>query len=285
MNESLLRVACVQMTSTPDVAANLDQAGALVREAAAGGAELVLLPENVACLAGQREMRAAAGDDGAHLARRVFADLARAAGIWLLAGSIAERRRDESRLANRSLLFDGRGTLVATYDKIHMFDVDLDGGESYRESGNYAPGERAVLATTPWGGLGMTVCYDLRFPQLYRALAKAGAAMLAIPSAFTVPTGRAHWQVLLRARAIECGCFVFAPAQCGSHYGRRRTYGHSLIVDPWGEVLAEAGEAPGVIAADIDLGRVADARAKVPSLGHDRPFAAPAPLETARAAE
>jgi predicted amidohydrolase len=282
---SALRVACVQTTSTPDVAANLEAAGAQVRAAARDGAELILLPENVACLAGRDDMRANAGDDGAHVARRVFAGLARETGAWLLAGSIAEHRRDDARLANRSLLFDAKGAVVASYDKIHMFDVDLGEGESYRESASYAPGDRAVLAQTPWGALGMTVCYDLRFPQLTRALAKAGAEMLAIPSAFTVPTGRAHWHVLVRARAIECGCFVFAPAQCGTHYGRRRTYGHSLIVDPWGEVLAEAGEAPAVICADIDLARVAKARAEVPSFAHDRPFAAPTPLPGARAAE
>ena len=270
-----LRVACVQTTATPDMAATIATACAGIRAAAADGARLVLLPENAPLMAGGRETRDKAGEPGAHPARAAFAEGARETGVWLLAGSLGERKGNK--LANRSLLFDSAGQVVAEYDKIHMFDVDL-GGESYRESDNFAHGERAVLAETPWGGLGMTVCYDLRFPALYRSLAQAGAAMLAIPSAFTVPTGQAHWHVLLRARAIETGCFVFAPAQCGNHYGRRRTYGHSLIIDPWGEVLAEGGEAPGVIAADIDLDAVAEARAKVPSLSHDRPFAMPGRL-------
>ena len=267
-----LCVACVQITATPDMAATLDAAVAGVREAAARGARLVALPENAALMAGKAEVREHAGAPGAHAARAIFAEVARETGIWLLAGSIAEHQG--GKLANRSLLFDAGGRVVAEYDKIHMFDVDLE-GESHRESDSFAPGERATLAQTPWGGLGMTVCYDMRFPALYRALAQAGARFLAVPSAFTVPTGRAHWHVLLRARAIETGCFVLAPAQCGTHYGRRRTYGHSLIVDPWGEVLAEAGESPAVILADIELAAVEAARAKVPSIAHDRAFAPP----------
>ncbi|MGH7033927.1 MAG: nitrilase-related carbon-nitrogen hydrolase, partial [Stellaceae bacterium] len=162
------------------------------------------------------------------------------------------------------------------YDKIHMFDVDLPGGESYRESSAYRPGNRAVVAATPWGRLGLSVCYDLRFPHLYRALAQGGADFLAVPAAFTVPTGRAHWHVLLRARAIENGCFVLAPAQEGEHAEGRRTYGHSLIVAPWGEVLAEAQEGVGFITAEIDPGRIEEARRAVPSLRHDRPFERPA---------
>jgi len=270
-----LRVACVQTTSTPDMAANIEAASAGVAEAAARGAALVLLPENVTLLAPGETARALAPAAGGHPARAAFAEAARAHRVWLLAGSLAERA-DDGRLANRSLLFDDRGRLAASYDKIHMFDATLEGGETYRESESYRPGERAVLAATPWGGLGMTVCYDLRFPALYRALAQAGAAMLSIPSAFTVPTGEAHWEVLLRARAIECGAFVFAPAQCGTHYGRRRTWGHSLIVDPWGAVLAAAGDAPAVIDAEIDLAAVSRARAKLPSLAHDRPWSGPA---------
>ena len=176
---------------------------------------------------------------------------------------------------NRSLLIDPHGEIVARYDKIHMFDVDLAEGESYRESNAFRPGGRAVLVETPWGVLGMTVCYDLRFPHLYRGLAQAGADFLAIPSAFTVPTGNAHWHVLLRARAIENGCFVFAPAQWGEHAEGRRTYGHSLIVDPWGEVLADAGEGVGIVTARINLAAIANARRMVPSLQHDRPFTKP----------
>lgn len=279
-----VRVACVQVTSTPDIAANIDAACGFIRAAAADGARFVLLPENVTMLAGGSAMREAAADAGKHPARAAFADVARETGVWLLAGSIAEQAGD-GRLANRSLLFDSDGATVATFDKIHMFDVTLDAGETYRESDSYKPGDKTVVADTPWGPLGMTVCYDLRFPGLYRTLAQAGAVMLSVPSAFTVPTGRDHWHVLLRARAIETGCFVFAPAQCGTHYGKRRTYGHSLIIDPWGKILAEAGEEPGVILADIDLDAVADARGKVPSLSHDRDFSAPTRIGRRAAAE
>jgi predicted amidohydrolase len=211
-----VRVACAQVTSTPDMAANIEAAVSGVRAAAADGALLVTLPENAALLGPGGAMREAALDPGPHAARRAFADVARACGVWLLGGSIAEKTQGP-RLANRSLLFDDRGRMVAEYDKIHMFDVTLDGGEIYRESESYRPGDTARLASTPWGGLGMTICYDLRCPALYRGLAQAGAAMLAVPSAFTVPTGQAHWHVLLRARAIETGCFVIAPAQCGTH--------------------------------------------------------------------
>lgn len=268
------RVACVQLTATPDRAAGITAAAAGVRAAAAGGAALVALPENAAMLAGGAAMRAAAPERGAHPARAALAAAARECGVWVLAGSLAERA-EGGLLANRAVLFDDRGAAVAEYDKIHMFDADLGGGEAYRESASYRPGDRAVLAETPWGALGMTICYDLRFPALYRALAQAGAAMIAAPSAFAVPTGRAHWRVLLRARAIETGCFLLAPAQCGVHYGARATYGHSLIVDPWGRVLADGGEAPGIVYADIDLEESAAARRKLPSLAHDRAFAPP----------
>ena len=209
-------------------------------------------------------------------------DLARETGAWLLAGSLViDPDREpgaaagETRLANRSLLLDANGTVVARYDKIHMFDIDLPGGESYRESNAYRPGGRTVVADTPWGRLGMSVCYDLRFPHLYRALAQAGADFLTVPSVFTVPTGTAHWHVLLRARAIETGCFVFAPAQWGEHAAGRRSYGHALIVDPWGEVLADAGEGVGLVTARIDPTRIAEVRRMVPSLQHDRPFTPP----------
>ena len=177
---------------------------------------------------------------------------------------------------NRSLLIDDKGALVAHYDKIHLFDVQLAGGETYAESDRILPGAQAVLAPTPWGALGMTVCYDVRFPALYRVLAKAGAALISVPAAFTYTTGRAHWHVLLRARAIETGCFIIAPAQCGLHPGNRRTYGHSLIVAPWGEILAEASETEtGIIHATLEMNKVADARGMVPSLRHDRDFKIP----------
>src|SRR5207247_1825859 len=182
----------------------------------------------------------------------------------------------EERLANRSFLIDAGGAIVSRYDKIHMYDIDLPGGESYRESNAYRPGGRTIVAETPWGRLGMSVCYDVRFPHLYRALAQAGADFLAVPSVFTVPTGRAHWHVLLRARAIENACFVFAPAQWGEHTAGRKSYGHSLIVDPWGEVMADGGEAVGVVTARIDPARIAEARRSVPSLTHDRAFTPPA---------
>ena len=271
------RVACIQLTATPDLEAGIAAACERVREAAADGARLALLPENATMLAGGRAMRAAAPESGRHPARAALAAVARQCGVWTLAGSLAERTAD-GRLANRSVLFDARGETVREYDKIHMFDATPGDGESYRESESYRPGAEAALAETSWGGLGMTICYDVRFPGLYRALAQAGAAMLAVPSAFTEPTGRAHWRVLLRARAIETGCFVFAPAQCGTHYGARRTWGHSLIIGPWGEVLAEAGDSPTIIYADVEPAAAAEARRRLPGLSHDRDYAPPRPL-------
>src|SRR5438876_7900765 len=219
-------------------------------------------------------------------------ELARETGAWILVGSLvidpageSGAEAGEERLANRSFLIDAEGAIVARYDKIHMFDIDLPGGESYRESNAYRPGGRSVVAETPWGRLGMTVCYDVRFPHLYRALAQAGADFLAVPSVFTVPTGRAHWHVLLRARAIENGSFVFATAQWGDHAAWRKSYGHSLIVDPWGEVLADGGEEVGIVTARIDPARIAEARGSVPSLTHDRTFTPPALARRPLAAE
>lgn len=263
--------ALVQTTSTRDITENLAALAPRVHQAARDGAELVLLPENAALLEPvSRLLREKALPEEQNAAIAGFRDLARAAGVWLLAGSVAVRQGD--RVANRSVLFDREGAIVARYDKIHLFDVDLGNGEFYRESATIAPGNEAVVATTPWGAMGLTVCYDLRFPHLFRALAKAGAQFITVPAAFTRTTGRAHWHVLLRARAIENGCFVLAPAQCGVHAEDRETYGHSLVVDPWGEVLLDAGEEPGVFLVEIDLSRVDDARRRVPSLSHDRPF-------------
>ncbi len=271
-----LRVACVQLTSTTDIATNVGLSSELIREAHRKGARLVALPEVVNLVQrSRRRSMEAAYEEGDEPALAAYRALAGELGLWILAGSLVVRLENEERLANRSYLIDDQGEIVAYYDKIHMFDVDLAGGESYRESKTFRPGERAVVADTPWGRLGMTVCYDLRFPYLYRALAKAGADILAVPAAFTRQTGRAHWHVLLRARAIETGCFVLAPAQCGDHEDGRETYGHSLIVSPWGEVLADGGEAPGVVIADLDLAAVAKAREMVPSLSHDRSFAPP----------
>ena len=269
------RAACVQLRSSDDVAENIRVASALIREAKAKGADFIATPENTTLMA---------PDGGAKLERSfpeqtdpalpAFRALAAELGVWLLIGSLAIKV-SEAKTANRSFLFDPKGAIAARYDKIHLFDVDLPSGETYRESKTVAGGGRAVTADLPWGKLGLTVCYDLRFPQLYRTLAQASAIVLTVPAAFTETTGKAHWHVLLRARAIENGAFVLAPAQGGTHAGGRKTYGHSLIVAPWGEVLAEAGTDPGVIVADIDPELALEARTRIPSLRHDRPFAAP----------
>ncbi len=271
------KAACVQVSAGNDMAANIAQASALIREARAAGADLIATPENVSMMAsGRAETLAKAAPQAAHPALAAFAELSRELGVWLLTGSLAVRL-DEERLANRSFLLDPSGAIAGQYDKIHMFDVDLPSGESYRESARFRPGAATEIVDLPWGRLGMTVCYDLRFPHLYRTLAQAGASFLTIPSAFTKVTGRAHWHVLQRARAIETGCFVIAPAQCGVHAAKRATYGHSLIVDPWGEVLADGGEAPGMVVAEIDPARVAEARAMIPALEHDRRVREPEP--------
>jgi predicted amidohydrolase len=275
------RLACVQTNSSNNMAANIAAVSTLVRDARARGADLIALPEVVAMMEPDRRLvYAKAFPESDHPALGAFRELARETGAWILGGSITVRA-GPGKVANRSLLLDPGGEIAGRYDKIHMFDVDLPGGESYRESDTYEPGRATCVARTPWGGLGMTVCYDLRFPWLYRDLALAGADFLSVPSAFTRPTGTAHWSVLLRARAIETGCFVFAPAQCGEHAGGRKTYGHSLIVDPWGAVLAEAGEGVGVIVADIDPSRVAEVRTSVPSLRHIRGYAPPSSLRAA----
>jgi deaminated glutathione amidase len=285
--------ACVQFTAARDHEPNIQIVSELVRRARGAGADLVLTPENTGLIEPIGKLRREkARDEANHPVLAALRDVARETGAWLLIGSLAVDiakepgiAEGERRLANRSYLIDAGGGIVARYDKIHMFDVDLAGGESYRESNAFRPGGEIVLALTPWGVLGMTVCYDLRFPQLYRALAHGGADFLAIPSSFTVPTGKAHWHVLLRARAIENGCFVFAPAQWGEHAERRRTYGHSLIVDPWGEVLADAREGVGIVSAPIDPARIAEVRRMVPSLNHDRPFAMQQPAGRRLAAE
>jgi len=270
------RAACVQTSATDDMGANLAALREGVLRAREAGADFITTPENAAMMAVGRAVREKAAPEESHPALAAFRDWARETGAWLLAGSLHVRLADDERLANRSYLVGPDGAVEQSYDKVHMFDVDLPNGESYRESRNFRPGGRAAVADLPWCRLGMTICYDLRFPQLYRALGKAGAEVLTIPSAFTRPTGQAHWHVLMRARAIETGCFVVAAAQCGEHSGGRKTYGHSLIVAPWGEVLAEADEKPAVIVAELDLARVAEARGRVPSLGHDRDFAPPA---------
>jgi predicted amidohydrolase len=269
------KAACVQLRSSDDIAANIRTTSEFVREAKAKGAQFVATPENTTLMAPDGGAKLAQSYDEAHdPALPAFRALAEELGIWLLIGSLAIKVSD-TKTANRSFLIDPRGRIAARYSKIHLFDVDLPSGEKYRESNTVAGGDSATLAETPWGKIGLTICYDLRFPQLYRALAKRGAFMLTVPSAFTETTGKAHWHVLLRARAIENGAFVLAPAQGGTHANGRQTYGHSLIVAPWGEVLAEAGTEPGVILADIDPAAAMDARARVPNLQHDRVFEGP----------
>jgi predicted amidohydrolase len=270
--ERRFRAALVQLRSGRSMEANLERAEALVRRAAQGGAVYVQTPENTAVMELKPELvlRAAQTEDESVALAKLRA-LAAELGIFLHIGSLAIKL-DEARVANRSYLIDPQGGIAARYDKLHMFDVDLAGGESHRESSHCRPGAKAVVADLPFGRLGLSVCYDLRFPQLYRALATSGAEFIAIPSAFTKQTGEAHWHVLTRARAIETGAFVLAATQGGLHENGRATYGHSLIVSPWGEILAEAGEEPGVIFADIDLAASAEARARIPALKAGREF-------------
>ncbi|MGC1694510.1 MAG: carbon-nitrogen hydrolase family protein [Pseudolabrys sp.] len=285
------KAAMIQMRSGLTPAVNLDAAARMIGEAKSAGADYVQTPEMTNIMEVKRDrLLATIVEEEADTFLATLRELARKLGIFIHAGSLAIKLTND-RAANRAFLIDPRGGIAARYDKIHMFDVDLAGGESYRESRTYRAGEQAVLSDLPWGRLGLTICYDLRFPALYRALAEAGATMLAIPSAFTQQTGEAHWHVLNRARAIENGCFVFAAAQAGKHENGRETFGHSLIVDPWGRILAEGGIEPGVVMAEIDLAEVGKARARIPSLQHGRrfelvePLAEPAHLHMVRGAE
>jgi predicted amidohydrolase len=267
--------ACLQVNASNDMAANIDVAARLTRDAVAQGAQLVLMPENVSMMEqGRAATVAKAMPEATHLALKAFQALAFDLKIWLHCGSLSVLR-DNGKLANRTYILKPDGTIAASYDKIHMFDVDLGGGEQYHESATFESGTTAVTVDLPWGRLGLTVCYDLRFAHLFRQLAQGGAQFLTVPSAFTQKTGEAHWHVLLRARAIETGCFVFAPAQTGVHVGNRKTYGHALIVNPWGEVLADAGTEPGFVMAKIDPTEVVAARAKIPSLALNATFSVP----------
>lgn len=282
-NSAGFLLACIQVNAGTEITPNVDIASTLIRQAAVQGADFISLPECVALLEPDRDAlfrKSAAEED--HPALQAFTALARELGVWLHVGSLAVLSAD-GRIANRTFLIDPAGGATAKYDKIHMFDVDLADGESYRESNTYQPGSQAVTADLPWGRAGLTICYDLRFPDLYAHLAGQGADFIGVPSAFTRKTGRAHWHVLLRARAIETGCWVFAAAQCGDHAAGRQTYGHSLIVDPWGEIVAEAGEEPGIILAEIDPARVVAARRAVPSLTNGRAYRPAGPVR--RAAE
>ena len=267
------RIAAIQMTSGDDMADNIAQLAPLFSQALARGAHFIATPENTFYM--RREGTVALADvpleehAGIVWARSAAAQHA----VWLLIGSVRALDAGAAKAANRSVLIAPDGTVHATYDKLHLFDVTLPGGQHYRESSQAAAGSKPVVAHTPFGAIGMTICYDVRFPNLTRALALAGADILTVPSAFTVPTGQAHWHVLLRARAIENACYVIAPAQCGEHPGGRATYGHSLIIDPWGEVLAERrDDSPGVILADIDRKNVQHVRAQLPVLQHHRAF-------------
>jgi deaminated glutathione amidase len=291
MTAVTFKAAMIQMRSGLAPAANIDAAARMIGEAKSAGADYVQTPEMTNILAAKREqLFSVIVDEDADTSLTTLRELARKLGIYIHIGSLAIKVSPD-KAANRSFLISPKGDIAARYDKIHMFDVDLAGGESYRESRSYRPGEQAVLSDLPWGRLGLTICYDLRFPALYRALAEAGATMLTIPSAFTQQTGEAHWHLLVRARAVENGCFVFAAAQAGKHESGRETFGHSLIVDPWGRVLAEGGSEPGVVMAEIDLAEVAKARARIPSLQHGRrfeivePLAEPTHLHVIRGAE
>jgi predicted amidohydrolase len=265
-----LRVACVQNTATRDIEANVDWVCARIDEAADGGASLVALPETVGLIEPVNErIPAATYSEDEDIGLAAFRERSKRHGVMLLVGS--QLIRDGGKIYNRSFLLD-KGEIRARYDKLHMFDIELKNGEAYRESDAIEPGDRAVLVETPLGKIGLSVCYDLRFGALYRALAHAGAELITIPAAFTQTTGVAHWHTLVRARAIETGAFVVAPNQCGHHCDKRYSYGHSLIVDPWGEVLADGGAEPGVIFADLDLGRVSKVRNRIPALKNERPF-------------
>ena len=277
MTGSTFRVGLIQTRAARTPSANLDAVVKLIGEAKAGGADYVQTPEMTNIMEVSRDkLFATIVPEENDTSLATYRELARKLSIHLHIGSLAIKVTPD-KAANRSFLIDPRGEVVARYDKIHMFDVDLANGESYRESKNYRPGGAAVIADSPFGRIGLTVCYDLRFPHLYRALAHQGATILTVPSAFTKVTGEAHWHVLLRARAIENAAFVVAPAQTGTHPGNRKTYGHSLIVAPWGEILADGGTEPGWVVATIDPAKCAEARGMVPALGHDRAFTLDAP--------
>jgi deaminated glutathione amidase len=283
---AIFKAGLVQLNAGPELEPNLEEADRLIRAARAAGADVILTPENTSFIAASRaDTMVKARPERGHPALARFTALAKETGAWLLIGSLSIKL-DSELCANRSYLIDPTGAIAASYDKIHMFDVDLKAGESYRESASFRPGDRAVIADLPWARLGLTVCYDLRFAYLYRALAQAGASVITVPAAFTRPTGAAHWHILLRARAIETGSFILAPAQCGVHDGGRGTFGHSLIIGPWGDILAEASaDHPEFVIAEIDPAKSAEARAMIPALRHDRPFAAPESARLRQAGE
>ncbi|NCF26256.1 MAG: carbon-nitrogen hydrolase family protein [Gammaproteobacteria bacterium] len=275
-------VALVQNRAGKHMDANIAECSDLVRQAHAQGADLICLPEMFSCLhSSDGQLHVGPHPEDSHPALQHFSNLASELGTWIQPGSVAVEMPTK-KLRNRAVMIDPTGALVAQYDKVHMFDVDLADGESYRESEVFESGDEAVLAPTPWGLVGLTVCYDLRFAYLYRSLAQAGASYLTVPAAFMRTTGKAHWHVLLRSRAIETGCYVFAACQWGSH-GDAVTYGHSLVVAPWGEVIADGGDSGGVVMAEVDPAQVEAARAMVPALRHDRSLRSPKPVSVGRA--
>ena len=275
-----MKVALVQLTSSDDPGHNLSTARAMIDRAVKEGATFVLTPEVTNCLSSSRDhQRDVLASEDEDIVLSGLRETARSHGIWLLIGSLALKISGQEKFANRSILIGPDGDITARYDKIHMFDVDVSATETYRESDGYAAGDRAVLADGPGAKVGMAVCYDLRFPGLFRDLAQAGADILTVPAAFSHETGPAHWEPLLRARAIETGCYVLAPAQTGRHSasrGReRQTHGHSMVVDPWGQVVADGGTETGIVFADIDLAEVAKARRRIPSLSQEVPYKQP----------
>lgn len=273
--QNSLKVACIQNTSGSDITQNIDDATQLVINSSSNDADLICLPEYFCYLDNDdSRMRAHSYTEEEHPALPHFRNLAKELDVWLLLGSLPIIINSE-KVNNRSYLINSQGDISATYNKLHLFDVNLSGKESYLESATVKAGDKPVLASTPWGPLGMSICYDLRFAYLYRQLAQNGANFITIPAAFTKTTGIAHWHTLVRARAIETGTYVFAPCQCGEHPGGRYTYGHSLIVDPWGTVLADGGDQPGFIIADINVQLVWQVRQRIPALQHDRTILIP----------
>jgi predicted amidohydrolase len=266
------RTACIQNTATRDINANINWVCKRIDEAHDAGAEFITMPESVGLIEPVNErIPAQCFTEQKDVGLIAFQNKAKQLGVMILVGSQLIKLDDE-RIVNRSFLLSDQGEVMARYDKLHMFDIELANGESYLESAVIDAGDKAVIATTPWGQLGLSICYDLRFAALYRSLAQNGAQFITIPAAFTQTTGKAHWHTLVQARAIETGCYIIAPNQCGHHADKRFSWGHSLIVDPWGEILADGGTEPGIIYADIDLAKVDQARSKIPALKNDRDF-------------
>ena len=264
--------ACIQLNSKRDLEDDIPIIVNFIGEAIKKRATFITLPECTGMMEPEGKLiLKKAPFEKDHPILSIIAEMTVSAGVWVLIGSLAIKLPN-NKIANRSYLFNNKGRVVATYDKIHMFDVNLNDGQSYRESKIYRPGKKAVLANLPWGKLGLTICYDLRFPYLYRTLAQAGAHFITVPSAFTKVSGTAHWNVLQRARAIETGCFIISAAQCGTHAKGRQTYGNSLIVNPWGTVLADGGKNPGVITSEINPTEVKEARRKIPAIRTDKKF-------------